>query len=697
MSGTRRAAARLAIAAGVVLVAGCRERSLTQPVPGAPTVMRVVVGPAPDTIAVGGSVQLTATVYDSAGAVLTGRVVDWTVADTSVATVSASGLVSGAAFGVDSVIATVEGRQGGARVAVFPAGPAADIGGLWDWTEQLAGPPGAAVCTDTGTFSLVQNGAVVSGPSQHVGVCGGPAGVSSNDHSDSVRIGAVGATSVWFTIGYYPCGYTATLLGTRPDTMRGTAVCGSLRGTWQAVRNLPVATVAIRGDTAALFRGATQELFADLFSSSGQQLFGRQVNWTTADPSVATVTPNPFLPLAARARGVAVGTTTLTAAVAGLQAAATLTVQAVPFAAVAVGGAGSCALDATGAAYCWGDKGGLAPAAVSEGTIFFDLAVGSRTFCGLTPHGASYCSGGGLSDTATTRLPFFAITAAGGTQQCGANGCHYFEHACGITVAGAYCWGSNESGELGNGDLDDQAGPVPVAGPPVFVVSAGAFHTCGLTAAAAAYCWGLNTSGQLGNDSVGRASAVPRPVAGGHTFWGISAADDHTCALTPDGAAWCWGGSGIGNATPSDSSSVPVPVSGGLLFVALTTGPGFSCGLDAGGQVYCWGRASWIPSGASPVPTAVLSGYSFSSIAAGSGDSHLCGLDLNLVAYCVGNNDHGQLGDGTTTSSSVPVLVTGQLQGAPVARPIRARSPLRVQAQPVKPRRGPRPPGANGR
>jgi len=73
-------------------------------------------------------------------------------------------------------------------------------------------------------------------------------------------------------------------------------------------------------------------------------------------------------------------------------------------------------------------------------------------------------------------------------------------HTCGITAAGAYCWGWNLKGQLGDGTTIQRSTPVPVAGGMSFTsVGAGGFHSCGLTAAGAAYCWGGNSRGQLGD------------------------------------------------------------------------------------------------------------------------------------------------------------------------------------------------------
>jgi alpha-tubulin suppressor-like RCC1 family protein len=192
-------------------------------------------------------------------------------------------------------------------------------------------------------------------------------------------------------------------------------------------------------------------------------------------------------------------------------------------------------------------------------------------------------------------------------------------YTCGVTTDGAaYCWGYNGDGELGNGTTTgpEQCGPsggtvacsstpVAVAGGYAFVtVSAGDGQTCGVTTGGAAYCWGYNGSGELGTGST-TSSATPAAVVGGHTFSMVSATGlEHTCGVTADGAAYCWGDNfwgelGTGTTT---SSSTPVPVLGGHTFATVSTGGYYidivetgsahTCGVTTGGIVYCWGSGA---------------------------------------------------------------------------------------------------------
>jgi hypothetical protein len=120
-------------------------------------------------------------------------------------------------------------------------------------------------------------------------------------------------------------------------------------------------------------------------------------------------------------------------------------------------------------------------------------------------------------------------------------------------------------------------------------VSAGGEHTCGLTTDGVAYCWGQGYSGQLGNGTAAT-SATPVPVSGGFTFTSISAGGDFTCGLTGD-AAYCWGSNFVGQLGngSTTSSTIPVPVLGSLTFTSLEAGWHHACAVTPGGAAYCWG------------------------------------------------------------------------------------------------------------
>lgn len=243
------------------------------------------------------------------------------------------------------------------------------------------------------------------------------------------------------------------------------------------------------------------------------------------------------------------------------------------------------------------------------------------------------------------------------------------DHSCGIDAQGeAYCWGRGGYGALGNGSTADGAKPrTKVLGDLTWkAIAAGEDFTCGITTAGAAYCWGYNTSGQLGTGNTTHTSS-PTPVTG--TFSSIAVGLNFTCALTTSGAAYCWGDDSegqLGNGVGRSDSNVPVAVSGGLTFTQLAVGGVFACGLTSSGAAYCWGQNNEAQLGdgstiGRETPVQVSGGFTFSSIT--TGGAHACGLTSAGVGYCWGSNGSGRLGIGSgVANSGAPVAIAGSLR-----------------------------------
>ena len=358
-----------------------------------------------------------------------------------------------------------------------------------------------------------------------------------------------------------------------------------------------------------------------------------------------------------------------------------IVVAAQPPTNLTAGGGHTCLLSAGGAAYCWGDGSSgqlgngsttsqLTPAPVAGGLVFASLTAGELSTCGLTTLGTAYCWGenasGQLGDGggATTTNRLTPALVAGGVTFASLTAGYY--HACGLTTGGAaYCWGYGLSGQLGDGTMTDhRSSPAPVTGGLVFATLTGGYwHTCGLTAQGVAYCWGNNNWGQLG-DSTRTTHSTVGPVAAGVVFAKLAAGGRHSCGLSTAGAAYCWGWNGFGQlgdgTTITRLTPVPVVVSAGLVFVSIATGWYHTCGLTAGGAAYCWGFNVHGQLGDGTMtdrarPTAVAGGLVFTNLAAGV--DHTCGMTTGGAAYCWGSNSSGQVGDGTTTDGTVATAV----------------------------------------
>src|SRR5438105_6259284 len=202
-------------------------------------------------------------------------------------------------------------------------------------------------------------------------------------------------------------------------------------------------------------------------------------------------------------------------------------------------------------------------------------------------------------------------------------------------------------------------------------ISAGLHHSCAVTPAGAAYCWGWGGDGQLGTGfrtpfRGPRASLqTPLAVAGGRTFATVTAGWGRSCGVTTTGEAYCWGDDSYGQLGDGSrtSSLVPVPVTGGQQFASVTLGAYHACGVTTTNAAYCWGVNSQRQLGDGSrrfraSPAQVAGDLLFQSVRAGL--FHTCGVTIAQVGYCWGYNLDGQVGDGTSAYAvATPVAVAG--------------------------------------
>lgn len=300
------------------------------------------------------------------------------------------------------------------------------------------------------------------------------------------------------------------------------------------------------------------------------------------------------------------------------------------------------------------------------------LAAGAAHTCAVVAGGV-LCWGDnekgqlGIGQLASRRAPSPVPGFGSGVTQVAAGD----RHSCALRAGGVWCWGFNGNGELGNGSTGDSLVPVAVSGlaSGVSFIDAGANHTCAIHNGAAK-CWGLNTDGQLGLGTNDGFRATPQAVNTlGAGVTRISAGISHTCAVQ-DGAAKCWGYDGygaLGNGIVNDHQFSPDAVSGfdsGV--VEIAAGDDISCAVRAG-SAWCWGAdySGDLGNGGNVrslrlVPTLVIG---LAGVAAGPlaiGGTHVCAATTNGGLRCWGDDLLGALGIGRVVIAYAPLPVVRQ-------------------------------------
>jgi hypothetical protein len=338
---------------------------------------------------------------------------------------------------------------------------------------------------------------------------------------------------------------------------------------------------------------------------------------------------------------------------------------------IAAGGRATCAVDEAGVVYCWGDG----TVATTENGLCYStpctmpivrttggerVRIGGSQACVLDVGGTARCWSNGYSGE--------PITVAGGitfTELAIASA-----HTCGLgNDAKAYCWGNGNDGELGTGNRGSTSQPATVAGNHTFSsISARGSTSCGVTDAGRLLCWGV-----LGEPS----QMIPGAMQCGTTYQSKSGPQTYyvtcaltpipipveaesdttfvtvngTCALTTQGAAYCYRFSRMERVAPPGS------------FVAIASGGSHTCGLSPAGEASCWGEGYDGQRGdgtmsPSSVPVRVAGSHLFTEITAG--EVHTCGLAVARDVWCWGSNWAGQVGVPRRSDTRVPVRVRGQ-------------------------------------
>jgi alpha-tubulin suppressor-like RCC1 family protein len=307
------------------------------------------------------------------------------------------------------------------------------------------------------------------------------------------------------------------------------------------------------------------------------------------------------------------------------------------------------------------DQAGVALSGVTH------LVSGAAHTCALRTDGTVACWGddtdgelgrGGSAAQNPAAAPA-ALTSVGAVTA----GAH---HTCAALASSglAYCWGRNDAGQLGASSPATASMPQPVLRANgtqldgVVALAAGATHTCAVRSDATLWCWGSNASGELG-DGTTAPSAAPVEVNALAQVAAARAGSSFTCALLPGGGVSCWGAnaSGQSGAPASPTVAVPTGVAGLGGVTGLALGDAHACARRSGGGVSCWGANARGQLGAGDLmdrgaPAAVAAQVAFAGV--GAGAAHTCAMAAGGL-QCWGADDAGQLGDGQHSDEKSPV------------------------------------------
>jgi alpha-tubulin suppressor-like RCC1 family protein len=507
----------------------------------------------------GDTLRFNAVLSDAAGNQISNRTVTWSSTDPDVASVDEDGLVLGVGSGSAAIEATADGVSGAAALTVLQL-PASVI---------LSPDSFSVVPGETMRFSVTllgEGGDVL--PDSLVSWSSGDVAIARVDAEGQVTAVGSGSTTI-----------TANFSGNE----------GSSRIT--VATATPMSLVSVwSGHICAVTTGGAAYCWGR--NSHGQLGDGSEVG---SDSPVAVV-------------------------------------SGLTFTSIATGEHHSCGVTSTGATYCWGSDifGELGtvqptetcgptfipcsktPLLVDGGHTFAMVSSGENHVCGATTDNEGYCWGnnehvqlGNDSTTQTCNGPTpcsrTPIRVRGGFEFESMSAFAYGQ-SCGLSSTDlAYCWGFNQVGV-------NSITPVRVPGILSFSsIDAGLLHNCGIALDGTAHCWGFGPLGELGDGSQGSdaKTSMPVPVLGGLTFASISSGGFHSCALTTDGAAYCWGLSRagqLGSDSPSQPcfgdfpcNTTPVPVMGGLKFESIVAGTERTCGITELGSLYCWGWDEFTP------------------------------------------------------------------------------------------------------
>ena len=237
-----------------------------------------------------------------------------------------------------------------------------------------------------------------------------------------------------------------------------------------------------------------------------------------------------------------------------------------------------------------------------------------------------------------------------------------------------WCWSAHGSGETCVGTKTDHPAPIMIVSLANDVVrfSSGEYHACAIRSDGSLWCWGGNDDGALG---VGTTSycTTPAMVTGldAHVA-SVSAGSTGACVVKTDSSLWCWGDNSNGELGDGTKTlrAAPVVVTGFSTGGAASVSAGYTyhtCAVKTDGSLWCWGY-NWCGQLGDGTKTdrstpVMVTGFSSGVASVSARGSFTCAVKTDGSLWCWGENYYGQLGDGTITQRLTPVMVTGFSSG----------------------------------
>ena len=572
-------------------VSGAGGTTVVSAVAVAPVkVARVQVIPDSMVLVTGAAGDFSAVAYDSAGNVLTGRTLAWTISDAAVATISTGGTVTAAAPGTAQVTATAEGVSGSARVIVTPPPPAAVVR-VEVAPDSLVLQPGQTGDFDATAYDA--EGHLLTG--RAVAWSSADSTVATVGADGTVTAVAVGSVRITATVEGFSGSGTVLVVAPPPA---------------------PVARVEVEPDSLALEVGGTGDFDAVAYDAEGHVLTGRAVTWTSSDSTVAVVGAG------GQVTGVSPGSARVRATVEGVSDAAAVRVRGpaavarvdlTPDSMVVLPGQTerffATAYDAdgnvlTGRAVTWASSDSMVAAVSTGGTV--SAVRPGTTRVSATVEGVSGSAKVLVYGPIIARVevePDSQVVVIGHTASFSA---HAYDATNHVVTGLIIHWSTS----------DANVAPIGQYG----LVTARAVGTARVTA---------TVEGLSGSASV---RVIEQPVGNAsppaNVSPDISAGLDYVCRLR-SGIIQCFGSEKYGQPIGEHRAAAGS-------FVQLSAGRTHACGLRSDGVVECFGSNEF---GEAPAQKRAATG-SFTQVSAGL--AHSCAVRGDGALECWGNNEHGE-------------------------------------------------------